>query len=114
MLVQLKKRKTIFVFEMACAYDTLVEKYQSEKTGKYDEFAADLVIQQRGYSVKVVALVIGDMGSIGNLANRLSSTQLFTPCHVCSIVRAMQQRVLYQGGMWSTPLLLGSYCCSVR
>ena len=71
MLVQLKKRKTIFLFEMARAYDTLVEEYQSEKTGKYDEFAADLVIQQRGYSVKVVALVIGDMGSIGNLANRL-------------------------------------------
>ena len=96
MLVQLKKRKTIFLFEMACAYDALVEERQSEKTGKYDELAADLAIQQRGYSVKVVALVIGDMGSIGNLADQLSSTQLFAPRHVCSIVRAMQQRVLYE------------------
>ena len=96
MLVQLKKRKTIFLFEMACAYDALVEERQSEKAGKYDELAADLAIQQRGYSVKVVALIIGDMGSIGNLADQLSSTQLFTPRHVCSIVRAMQQRVLYE------------------
>ena len=96
MLVQLKKRKTIFLFEMACTYDALVEERQSEKTDKYDELAADLAIQQQGYSVKVVALVIGDMGSIGNLADQLSSTQLFTPRHVCSIVRAMQQRVLYE------------------
>ena len=96
MLVQLKDRKTIYLFEMACISDALLEEWQSEKAAKYDDTAAGiLATQQQGYSVKTVALIIGDMGSIGNLAEQLSSTQLFTPRHVCAIVRTMQQRVLY-------------------
>ena len=31
MLVQLKDRKTLYLFEMACAYDALLEERQSEK-----------------------------------------------------------------------------------
>ena len=54
MLVQLKDRKTIYLFEMACIHDTLLEEWQSEKAAKYDELAADLATQQRGFKYPAV------------------------------------------------------------
>ena len=43
MLVQLKDRKTIYLFEMVCTYDALLEEWQSEKAAKYDDTAAGIL-----------------------------------------------------------------------
>ena len=62
---------------------------------KYEELAADLALQFPGNKVKSVPLVIGDLGSIGNLAKSLESIKLFTAKEREAVLCDMQTRVLY-------------------
>ena len=80
---------------MACCYDSLLEERQKEKQQKYEELAADLVLQFPGNKVKSVPMVIGDLGSIGSPAKSLEITKLFTPNEREAVLCSMQTRVLY-------------------
>lgn len=90
-----KDRKRVVLCEMACAYDSLVEERQKEKGRKYEELAADMATQYRGHRVIIAPLVIGDMGSIGNLAESLKKLDTFSPKQLSAVLLAMQTRVLY-------------------
>ena len=95
MVLTLKLRSTILLFEMACAYDSLLREREQEKANKYQELAADMACQNPGYSVKVVPLVIGDLGSIGGLAESLRTAPIFTPRQLSAVLDAMQSSVIY-------------------
>lgn len=64
---------------MVCAFDSLVEERDKEKADKYKELAADMAIQQAGYRVRVVPIVIGDLGSIDGLSKLPHTINIFQP-----------------------------------
>ena len=74
---------------MACAFNSLVEEREKEKADKYEELATDMAVHQPGYRVRVVPIVIGDLGSIGGLVKSLqilkhlqpSTTKHSLECH---------------------------------
>ena len=94
----LKEKRFLHLLEMACAFDSLVEEREKEKADKYEELAADMAVHQPGYKVRIVPIVIGDLGSIGGLAKSLQTLNIFNPRQLSAVLSAMQLRVLY----WST------------
>ena len=95
MILVLKRSKNILLLEMGCAYGSLLEEREVEKRNKYEELAADLSGQCRGYRLRTVPIVIGDLGSIGGLAKSLESIKIFTQKELSTILSSMQTRVLY-------------------
>ena len=91
----LNESNTTLLLEMARCYDSLLEEREMEKQQKYEELAADLALQFLGNKVKSVPLVIGNLGSIGDLAKSLDSTKLFIPKEREAVLCSMQTRVLY-------------------
>ena len=69
------------LLEMACAYDSLKGEQAKEKGCKYDELHADLANQHAGFSIRIVPIIIGDMGSITGLAKSFKSTSLENPAN---------------------------------
>lgn len=90
-----KRRKRVILLEMACAFDSLVEEREQEKTQKYEELAADMATQYPGYRVITAPLVISDLGSIANITESISKLKLFNPKQKQAVLLAMQTRVLY-------------------
>ena len=65
-----------------------------EKAAKYQELAADLSQQYEGYHVVVAPVVMGDLGTIGNVGRALANTQLFKESVVGSLVASMQRETI--------------------
>ncbi len=59
------------VFEVACALEPLVLDREAEKWRTYADVAADLALQNPSYATMVVPVVVGTLGVIGNLKERL-------------------------------------------
>ena len=95
MVLTLKLKSTILLFEMACAFDSLLWEREQERTNKYQKLAANIARQNPRYRVKVVPLVIGDLGSIGGLPESLCTISIFTSCQLSAVLDAMQSRVIY-------------------
>ena len=64
--------------DVACAWDPLGRQRENEKNSKYQEMAADLAVQNPGWPVLVIPVVvhIGDLGSMAQLREELSGTNL--------------------------------------
>ena len=77
-VLTLKHKTKVFLLEMACAFNPLIEEREKEKAGKYEELAADVAIQNPSHKVSVVPLVIGDLGSIASLASHSQSLESST------------------------------------
>ena len=60
---------TIFLFEIVCAFISLFAEQTQEK---YEDLAA---VQNPSYSMKVVPVVIRDLGSIAGLSKPLQATK---------------------------------------
>ena len=84
----------IVIYEIACAWEPLIEDRQREKGGKYRELAADLATQWPGWKVQTTPLVVGDLGSLGSLRDELSKLQLFTKKEILRFTRNAQFEVL--------------------
>ena len=65
-----------------------------EKTAKYQELAVDLASQWQGARVKVVAVVVGDLGTIANMRKNLLATGLYAKPEVESVIESMQRETL--------------------
>ena len=62
--------------DVAYARDPLVREWEDEKKSNYQELAADLAIQNPGWQVSIVPVVVGDLGNMARLREELSSTNL--------------------------------------
>ena len=54
LVVRLIREKKIYIFEVACAWEPLVQAREKEKWTKYKELAADIAQQWKGFCVQVV------------------------------------------------------------
>ena len=86
--------RRIVIFEVACAWDPLVREREEEKRSKYQELAADMAVQNPGWKVSVVPVVVGVLGSMGKLREELSNTELFTRHQVNRLSREIQYESL--------------------
>ena len=50
----LREKRFLFLLEMACAFDSLVEEREKEKADKYEQLATDMAVHQPGYKVTVL------------------------------------------------------------
>ena len=89
-----RELRRIVIYEVACAWEPLIEERQREKRGKYRELAADLATQWPGWKVQTTPVVVGDLGSLGSLREELSGLQLFTRKEILRFARNAQFEVL--------------------
>ena len=71
--------------------------YRQRRRGafiKYQELAADLAVQNPGWKVSVVPVVIGDLGRMGKLRSKLTSMELFTKQQVNRLACEIQYETL--------------------
>ena len=94
LVVYFASQRGITIFEIACSWDRLVVEKEKEKGCKYAEFAADLATQHPGWTVSVVTIVVGALGSLGSVKNQLASTKIFTERQVTRLVSECQHEVL--------------------
>ena len=66
LVAYLCKEKVIVIFEVACAWEPLVNERELEKFSKYRDLAADLASQNPGWRVKTVPLVVGTLGTVNS------------------------------------------------
>lgn len=85
-----KSKKRVFFLEMACEFDPLIEEWEKEKARKYEELAAGVATQYLGYKVRVLPLVIGNLGPVGSLGKSLSKFQVFNPRQLSTVLLGMQ------------------------
>ena len=96
LVVYLKRLRTLVIFEMACAWEPLIKEREREKAAKYAELAADLATQFPGWKVEVAPLVIGDLGSVGELLTHLRKGGILDESGARRVAREMQYEVLCQ------------------
>ena len=94
LLVRQTAEKRIVILEVACAWEPLITEREREKAAKYQELAADLPQQYEGYHVVVAPVVMGDLGTIGNVGRVLANTQLFKESVEGSLVASMQRETI--------------------
>lgn len=85
-LVVREWQRSVTVLEVACPWEPLVGEREKEKRLKYGELAADLAKQYRGFQVKVVPVVVGDLGLIEGLAGHLRGSGLFAKPEISRLV----------------------------
>lgn len=61
---------------MACAWDPLVWEREKQKKQKDKVFAADLANQWQSFRVKVIPIVLGDLGLVVNLKKHLKEVRV--------------------------------------
>ena len=74
------------ILEVACTWEPLILEREREKKGKYQELAADLARQLPGFKIRVVPVVLGDLGAVGGLRRHLEESQLFTEKQIVELV----------------------------
>ena len=94
LLVRLVAEKWLVILEVACAWDPLIASRELEKQAKYQDLAADLARQNPGFTVRVVPVVIGDLGTVGQLRQHLRGSQLFDETETDGLTRVIQREVL--------------------
>ena len=76
-VVRLVAEKRLVILEVACAWEPLIASRELEKRAKYQDLAAVLARQNPGFAVRVSPVVIGDLGTLGQLCQHLWGSQLF-------------------------------------
>lgn len=94
MVVRVDALKRIAIFDIACAWDKIVGEREREKCAKYQELAADLARQRKGYKVTVVAVVLGDLGIVQDLRRQLRRSGVLTEKAIWEFMRHAQREVL--------------------
>jgi len=67
----------IWILDVACTWDPLLEERDREKVAKYIPLAADMGKRVPRWHVKVGALVVGSLGTIKSLRSQLAQLQLW-------------------------------------
>ena len=93
MVVRLAAEKRIVVFEVACAWDRLVAEREREKSGKYEELAADLA-RYWEYRVTIVPVVIGALGTVANLRKHLGRANILNKEQIEKTMADIQREAL--------------------
>ena len=78
LVVRLIREKKFYIFEVSCAWEPLVQAREKEKWSKYQELAADLAQQWKGFRVLVVPIDVGDLGLVVGMRKQLERTELFS------------------------------------
>ena len=86
--------RQVVVMDVACAWDPLIREREDEKKCKYQELAADLAVQNPGWQVSVVPIVVGDLGSMARLREELTDTNLLTRRQVNRLANEVQYESL--------------------
>ncbi len=94
LVVRLKDEKRIIVYEIAVAWDPIVEEREREKRAKYLDLAADLVHQWKGYKVTVVPVVLGDLGVMRNLRRYMLQAKILDAKEIARFAAEAQREVL--------------------
>ena len=76
----LKEKRFLYLLEMACAFDSLVEEREKEKADKYEKLAADMAVHQPGYRVRAVPIVMVPLEA-GKVTPDLKHLQPLTTKH---------------------------------
>ena len=69
--VELKRRKTILLYDMACPMEINIEKKRNEKLSKYRQIAFEIREKRKDHRVEIVPLIIGCCG--GGFKNALAA-----------------------------------------
>ena len=85
-----RDKKVIIVFEVACAWDPLVLEREQEKWHKYEPLARDIATRYRESAVIVIPIVIGTLGVVGSLHNRLTRLGLFPASMLDTVIGDLQ------------------------
>lgn len=94
MVVCLTEEKRLVIFEVACAWEPLVEEREKEKRHKYQELASDLSRQWPGYQISVIPVVVGDLGLITRLRGHLERAGIMTRDQIRTLMGEVQREVL--------------------
>lgn len=100
LVVRLRDRKLITIFDVACTWEPLVNVREFQKGAKYQALAADLAKQWEGYKVRAIPVVVGDLGLMEGLQNHLKRSErserseLLSPKDISHFLREAQREVL--------------------
>jgi len=97
MVLKVKTTKTIWIIDVACPWDPSVPEREREKIEKYKPLAADLGGRKKGWTIRVAAVVIGALGTIGSLCRQLAQIQLWESDEIPRIVSNLQYQVVKSG-----------------
>jgi len=84
----------VWIIEVACAWDGIVQEREVEKRRKYRPLAANLGSQHPTKRVCSVALVMGDLGTILSFRDELKRLEIFTSWRIDNILKECQHKVL--------------------
>lgn len=98
LVVRMGGERKIVVYEVACAWDRIVEQREREKQAKYGDLAADLARQWQGYRVVVIPVVIGDLC---NLRRQMKKGKLLNTQEIERFAAEAQREVL----CWAVKIL---------
>ena len=94
LIAYFRESRRIIIFEIACAWEPLIEERQMEKGLKYRELAADLATQWPGWGVFTIPLVVVSLGSLGSFREELSKLQLLQKSKILWLARNAQFEAL--------------------
>ena len=90
----LKRQHRIVVMEGAVAWEPLLADREHQKFDKYQDLAPDLATQHPRWSVEVVPMVAGYLGTLWNLRSNLYGLNLFTRSEANRLCGEIQFEVL--------------------
>ena len=76
LILYINATNTIWILDVACTWEPLIEEREGEKIGKYLPLAADMGKREPRWNVRVGALVTGSLGTIIFLKCQLAQLQL--------------------------------------
>ena len=95
LVVWQKKEWKIWILEVVCTWEPLVEKREMEKKRKYTELVVDLANQNPGHCVTVHPIVVGTIGLVMGLRCHLQDSGLFSAATISQLTREVQRGVIY-------------------
>jgi hypothetical protein len=97
LICQVFGTKCKWIVEIACAWEPLIPEREAEKRRKYQALARDLALQEPGWVVEVVPLVVGDLGSLVSFRRNLKETDLLNDREIDFLARNCQFESLCAG-----------------
>ena len=95
LVVCLKEQRRVVIFEVAVAWEPVVEERFCEKAEKYRTLAADLAKQWEGYKVKLVPVVVGTMGLVlKRLRRELGKAKIFPEKNLNRLILSLQREAM--------------------
>ena len=89
-----EEKKVIVVFEVACAWEPLVLEREKEKWLKYEPLATDIAARNRISAVIVMPIVVGTLGVIGSMHERLKQLKLFPASSLNTVIADLQMEAI--------------------